>query len=215
MQEDNLGAWMLNHDSTLFPTLQPSEVRLVSPFPNIWGQAAGKWQSQCLKLGSDWFKRLCPFHLTRLLHCPLNEWTKHQPSTSGRHVAHRIKTRAGCCQMPCGPSWGLLLFENKNCPNFQFPKAQYARREGWPALKLSQQSLGSLETQKRQNQFFRLNVKNFLKRKGKKKPGLRENKENTKVSGRETLTGAWREVISVARLPREVTPLEIWKISLD
>lgn len=63
---------------------------------------------------------------------------------------------------------------------------------------------------------FRLNVKNFFKRKEKKKKTcLRENKENTTVSGRETLTGPWREVISVARLPREVTPLEIWKISLD
>lgn len=41
MQEDGLGGYMLNHDSTLPPTQQPSEKRLLSPFPNTWGQAAG------------------------------------------------------------------------------------------------------------------------------------------------------------------------------
>lgn len=54
-----------------------------------------------------------------------------------------------------------------------------------------------------------------LERKKQTNTGLSENKENTKVKGRETLTGPRRGVISVARFPREAKPFEIWKVSLD
>lgn len=54
-----------------------------------------------------------------------------------------------------------------------------------------------------------------LKRNKQTNTGLSENKENTKVRGRETLSGPWRGVISVARFPREAMLFEIWKVRLD
>ena len=35
--------------------------RVRHDWSDLAAAAAGKWQSHCLKLGSDWFKRLCPF----------------------------------------------------------------------------------------------------------------------------------------------------------